>query len=493
MDVALLTTDAARQRTTKSAPAPKLPQPPPLPPPTVYVSVVERRPPWLERFEDLEQRHSQNPPTFFNKLEKMVDIAAWRCVAGGCFGDRAVAQASAQVARPKGRGFDVALRRFERCIEACLTSRSRCAPLLERLPGSLHQPYCATCGSRLARKARFCSECGAAAPSSPHSLETVGAPGLESLQELNKRHASEETPGLERFIDRLVWRCAAGQVAASQAKAGLLASSGRDDDKSAYWPQQLVRSALDAVGRAFSPHELTPFEVASAFEKLLEQRLRKALCRAPKQDELAIERRRRLVGELTSALGRDPTTVELNEHLRLRLQASLDRSPTVLELFVATAGVRESRLRHILGRSPTKEEMREAEVTEVREAAWAKVGRAVSTPLVPTRLAALAGASRSLRTTLQPMLAELRKQHGMARDLCRKLGRTPRELPSMIELNGEGRGLTDSDLGTLSQLIPFGALASCRYVHLSNNKIGEWGIRALANVLSRGRAKPIAC
>lgn len=63
----------------------------------------------------------------------------------------------------------------------------------------------------------------------------------------------------------------------------------------------------------------------------------------------------------------------------------------------------------------------------------------------------------------------------------------------MIELNGEGRGLTDSDLGTLSQLIPFGALASCRYVHLSNNKIGEWGIRALANVLSRRRAKPIAC
>ena len=194
------------------------------------------------------------------------------------------------------------------------------------------------------------------------------------------------------------------------------------------------------------------------------------------------------MGELTSAIGRNPTPTELNEHLKLRLQASLGRAPTALELFFAMKGVREARLRHMLGRPPTEEEMQEAESIEARDEVWAKVGRVVSTPLVPTRLAALAGANRSLRKTLQPLLAELREQHGMARELCRKLGRTPRETPAMIELNGEGRGLTDADMGTLSQLLPFGALASCRYVYLSNNEIGEWGIRSLTNVLLRRKA-----
>ena len=79
---------------------------------------------------------------------------------------------------------------------------------------------------------------------------------MESLKELDARHAAEKTAIFERFLDQLVWHCATGCVAQRKAETPSLGDG--EDAASARWMPQFMRSAMAAVGRTFMPHQLTP-------------------------------------------------------------------------------------------------------------------------------------------------------------------------------------------------------------------------------------------
>jgi hypothetical protein len=104
----------------------------------------------------------------------------------------------------------------------------------------------------------------------------------------------------------------------------------------------------------------------------------------------------------------------------------------------------------------------------------------------PATAIALASTCHRANGVLQSALGEkLREQHHATRALSSKAKTSVAALATSRRLAWSGRGLTDTDTATLAALLAAGALPELEELDLSSNSIGDRGLVALSEALSR--------